>query len=389
VLDADQLDGLTESPGRMVDTSVAPLDERFRLAVGTATDNGAEYTVIVGASLAKRDEALADVRTLLLIGGPIALVLASLAAYGVASAALRPVDQMRRRAAEISAGQRGERLPVPPARDEIADLGVTLNAMLARIERAFERERAFSAVASHELRTPLTILKTELELASERGRTREELENAIRSAADETERLVRLAEDLLVLARADEGRLPLTPQPVEILALAQRVTHLFAQRAEADRRDVIVAVSEHSLAITADPARLEQALANMVDNALRHGDGRVSIDARPSDGRVEIHVLDEGRGFPARLVDSAFERFTSDATSRSEGGTGLGLAIVAAIAHAHHGTAHAANRASGGADVWLSLPSTQAPAHVRRPSRQSLSSASSESSSSRSTPTGL
>jgi signal transduction histidine kinase len=296
---------------------------------------------------------------------------------------------MRRRAGEISAGQRGERLPVPPARDEIADLGVTLNAMLARIERAFERERAFSAVASHELRTPLTILKTELELASERGRTREELENAIRSAADETDRLVRLAEDLLVLARADEGRLPLTPQPVEIAALARRVTRLFAQRAEADRRDVIIAVSEHSLTITADPARLEQALANMVDNALRHGAGRVSIDAQPGDGRVEIHVLDEGRGFPAKLVDSAFERFTSGGSDRSEGGAGLGLAIVAAIAHAHHGTAHATNRASGGADVWLSLPSTQAPEHARRPSRQSLSSASSEPSSSRSTPTDL
>jgi signal transduction histidine kinase len=122
----------------------------------------------------------------------------------------------------------------------------------------------------------------------------------------------------------------------------------------------------------------------MVDNALRHGDGRVSIGARPCDGRVEIHVLDEGRGFPARLVDRAFERFSSAASGRSEGGTGLGLAIVAAVAHAHDGTAHAANRAGGGADVWLSLPATQ---NLGATPRQSLSSASSESSSSGSTPT--
>jgi signal transduction histidine kinase len=263
---------------------------------------------------------------------------------------------MRRRAAEISAGQRGERLPVPEARDEIAALGVTLNAMLERIERAFERERAFSAIASHELRTPLTILKTELALASERGRTRQELEDAIHSAADETERLVRLAEDLLVLARADEGRLPLTPQPVRVAALAQRVRDLFAHRAQAGGRAVAAVVEEHDLATTADPDRLEQALSNMVDNALRHGGGLVSIDARRADGRVEVHVLDEGRGFPGDLLDSAFERFTLSAGSRSEGGTGLGLAIVAAVAHAHGGTAHAANRADGGADVWLSLP---------------------------------
>jgi two-component system OmpR family sensor kinase len=358
VLGPQQLDAVIGSADGTVDASVPLLGERFRLAVAPARSNGAEYTVIAGASLAQRDETLADLRKRLLIGGPIALLLASLAAYGVASAALRPVDHMRRRAAAISAGERGQRLPVPPARDEIADLGVTLNAMLARIERAFERERAFSAVASHELRTPLAILKTELELASKRGRTREELEAAIDSAADETERLVRLAEDLLLVARADQGRLPLKPEPVQIAALAQRVTRLFAHRAEADDRSLMIAVRERGLTITADPARMEQALANMVDNALRHGDGRVSIDAQRRDGRVELHVIDEGSGFPEEVADNAFERLTSSPRAGSHGGTGLGLAIVAAIAHAHDGTAQAVNQASGGADVWLSIPGT-------------------------------
>jgi two-component system, OmpR family, sensor kinase len=143
---------------------------------------------VVGASLEDRASALRKLGTLLLIGGPAALLLASLAGYGVAAAALRPVESMRRRAAEISAGGRGARLPVPSARDEVTRLGETLNAMLARLEAGFEREQAFVADASHELRTPLAILKTEIELALRRARTVDELEAALRSAGEESDR---------------------------------------------------------------------------------------------------------------------------------------------------------------------------------------------------------
>ena len=176
-------------------------DDEFRLL---GTESGGNV-VVVGESLDDRNEAVSSLGALLLIGGPILLLLTAAIGYGATAAALRPVERMRRRAAEIEATDRGARLPVPPADDEIGRLGATLNAMLDRIEAAFTRERTFVADASHELRTPLAILKTELELALSRGRTNEELVEALQSAAEETDRLVALAEDLLVIARSDQG----------------------------------------------------------------------------------------------------------------------------------------------------------------------------------------
>ena len=170
---------------------------------------------IVGRSLAARAETLDRLGHEFLLAAPVALLLALVAGYGLAAAALRPVEAMRRRAAAVTAATPGRRLPVPPARDEISALAVTLNDMLARLEASFEHERRFVADASHELRTPLALLKAELELALRRPRSREELESALASAAEETERLTRLAEDLLLIARADQGRLPIRPERLQ------------------------------------------------------------------------------------------------------------------------------------------------------------------------------
>ena len=159
-------------------------------------------SLVVGESLAQRERALDALHALLAIGGPLALLIASAVGYALAAAALRPVERMRRHAAAVTAAETSERLPVPPANDEIGRLGRTLNEMLARLEVAFKRERAFVSDASHELRTPLAILRTELELALRGEHTREELEAALRSAAEESERLSQLAEDLLVIARS-------------------------------------------------------------------------------------------------------------------------------------------------------------------------------------------
>lgn len=316
-----------------------------------------ELIVVVGTTLADRNEALRNLRTLLLIGGPIALLLASLAGFGVTALALRPVERMRRQAAEISTAKPGVRLPVPPTDDEIGRLGQTLNAMLARLEEAFQRERTFASDASHELRTPLAVLKTELELAIGRGRSRDELEAALRSAVEETDRLVQLAEDLLVIARFDQGRLPVRLAAVEVDDVLADVRERFAIRSrETDR--AVVADAPDGLRLTADPERLRQALGNMVDNAFRHGRGTVRLSARTVNSHVELRVSDEGPGFPADFLDAAFERFTRGDEGRGRGGTGLGLAIVEAIASAHRGKARASNRAGGGADVWLELPTT-------------------------------
>jgi signal transduction histidine kinase len=328
-----------------LDVAVPALDEELRLAAQQAEDDGVTYTVVVGASLAQRNAALADLGRILLVGGPIALLLASLAGYGVAAGALRPVEHMRRRAAELFAsGGSGQRLPVPPARDELAALGTTLNAMLSRVDRAFERERSFTADASHELRTPLSILKAEVDLALAGERSREELVAALRSASEEIDRLARLADDLLVLARADDGRLPLSLEPVELRELATRVAGRFAAHAAAAARSVEVLPGE-PVVVSGDPLRLEQAISNLVDNALRYGAGAVTV--RVDHGA--IHVTDEGPGFMDEQLDRAFDRFEG-------AGAGLGLSIVAAIARAHGGSAHVGNRPQGGADVWIELP---------------------------------
>jgi two-component system OmpR family sensor kinase len=345
IVDHDNVRGVDGGMARLLATPIrSPREEK----VG-----------VVGTSLEDRNETLGNLERLLLIGGPIALLLASLAGYGVATAALRPVERMRRRAAEISTAKPGMKLPVPRANDEIGRLGHTLNEMLARLETAFQRERTFVSDASHELRTPLAVLKTELELALGRGRSKQELEAALGSAFEETDRLVQLAEDLLVIARFDQGRLPVRLAPVEVDDVLADVRERFALRSRETQR-VLIADAPDGLRLTADPERLRQALANMVDNAFRHGHGTVRVSARASNSHVELHVSDEGPGFPEDFLDAAFERFTRADEGRGRAGTGLGLAIVEAIAHAHRGKAGASNRPEGGADVWLELPADRA-----------------------------
>lgn len=314
-----------------------------------------ELVVVVGASLEGRADALRNLGRLLLVGGPVALLLASLAGYGVAAGALRPVERMRRRAADIEAADPGARLPVPPAHDEIRRLGETLNVMLERLEAAFARERTFVSDSSHELRTPLAILKTELELALRGRRTEEELREALRSAIEEADRLVQLAEDLLVIARSEHGRLPIRHSELELAAVLGVVRERFRRRAEERGAQIEVDVPD-GLVVVADPLRLEQGLGNLVDNALRHGGKHVELAAELSGDVVELHVRDDGPGFPAGFIGSAFERFTRADTARGRGGAGLGLAIVAVIARAHGGAVGARNRRAGGGDVWLALP---------------------------------
>jgi len=330
---------------------LARFDEHLRLLARPADGR----VVVVGATREDRDEALASLRRVLVIGGPVALLLAALAAYGVATAALRPVNAMRSEAAEISRLGSGRRLPVPPGRDELAELGGTLNEMLERLERSAERERAFVSSASHELRTPLALLKAELELALREGRSPEELREAVASAAGESDRLVQLAEDLLVLARADEGRLPVRPERLDVGELLTTTARRFEARAAEARRALSVEGSD-GLAVHADRLRAEQALANLVDNALRHGEGAVELRAEAAGDGVRLHVLDRGPGFDPALDGHAFDRFTRGDRARSRGGTGLGLAIVDAIATSHGRSAGAGPRAGGGADAWFELP---------------------------------
>jgi two-component system, OmpR family, sensor kinase len=313
--------------------------------------------VVVGESLEDRDDALDGLLTQLLIVLPIAVALSSLIGYLVAGAALRPVEIMRRRAAGISAETPERRLPLPQAQDEIRRLGETLNEMLERLDAGLARERRFVADASHELRTPLATLRTELELAIRRPRSAGQLEDALRSAGEEVERLVQLAEGLLVLARSDESSLPLRVERHAVRDLLEDVAGRNEARAGEDGRMLGVSVPG-GLELTGDRLRLEQALGSMVDNALRYGQGTVRLEARAEDGWLALSVSDDGAGFPPDFLANAFDRFTRADAARSGGGAGLGLAIVDAIARAHGGRTTAANRDGAGAVVTMLIPAS-------------------------------
>jgi signal transduction histidine kinase len=307
------------------------------------------YVVVVARSLEPREESLDHLFRQLMVAVPIALLLASLAGYALAAAALRPVEAMRRRAAAVSASSPG-RLPVPPSRDEVSRLATTLNEMLDRLEAAFEHERRFVADASHELRTPLALLRAEIEVTLRRKRTAAELEATLRSAGEETQRLSRSADELLLMARADRGPLPLRRETIAVEDVLDAVARRFAAGGGAIR------VEETGALLEADPERLAQAITNLVDNALVHGAGPIVLSAIERPESVELHVADSGGGFSEQFLPRAFDRFSRADEARGQGGTGLGLSIAELIAAAHGGSAGAANRPEGGADVWLAIP---------------------------------
>lgn len=330
-------------------------DDQVRLLALPVVAQDQSIVVIVGTSLEPRSDALSELEGQLLLGGPIALLLASLGGYVLAAAALRPVERMGERAVTISAASPGRRLPVPRAADEISRLGGRLNDMLARLEAALERERALVSNASHELRTPLALLKTEIELALDEPDSAPALAAALRSVGEETDRLAQLADDLLLLASIDAGKLPLRRTRVPIAELLDTIATRFRRRAADAGRTIEVAAPPGLLALI-DRRRLEQALANLVENSLRHGAGTVRLEASDGPDALAVHVRDQGQGFPPQFLEFAFERFSRADGSRA--GAGLGLAIVAAIAHAHGGTASASNAPAGGADVALTVPVT-------------------------------
>lgn len=336
-----------------------------RLFTLPVTRDGRRYLVIVGSSLSDRADALRMIERFFLLGGPVALAIACSVGWILAGTSLRPVDRMRRQAAAISAAGAGQRLSVPPADDEVGRLARTLNGMLGRIDDAALAERRFLDNASHELRTPLTALKAELDLARSRPRTAADLAAVVDSASEETDRLVRMADDLLVLARAGQGRLGVQPEETPVRELLDASAAMFARRAAAAAITIEVTAPEATAWL--DRARIRQAVDNLVDNALRYAQTTITMQAVAGNGTVTIAVSDDGPGLPPGSLQheadvgafAAFERSASneaDGRPDESGGAGLGLAIVRMITEGHGGQVSAANRPAGGLTVQLILP---------------------------------
>ena len=322
---------------------------------------GQDLIVVVGTSLDERGEELAALWQLEIVALSAALVAACAVGYFVAGLALRPVERLRRRAAEITGEQLAsagpEPLPVSEVDDELGRLGRTLNAMLGRIRLAqqserqtLERERRFLADASHQLRTPLSIIKAEAELALAEPADPATLRAALVSTGQEADRLAGLADQLLTLAAGDEQRLVLQREPVPLVALLNAVADSHHQRAAEDGRRISV-LAPPGLWVSGSRFRLEQLLNCLVDNALLHGAGDIELVARSEAAGVQLLVRDCGAGFADELAESAFDRFRR---SGQTPGAGLGLAIVQAIAEAHGGRARL--ETGGGGCVVIDLP---------------------------------
>lgn len=317
------------------------------------------WIAVAGVSLEAYDGTLSEIVRGLLISGLVFVVAAGLGAYGLARAALSPVERMRQEVAALSERDEAPGVQVPRTRDEIAALATTMNALLARLDSALSRQRALVADASHELRTPFAVLSAELELAARPGRSREELATAVARAGEEVARLIRITDQLLFLARSDEDRITPRREQTPVGPLLARSEEQAAGRAQLAGVRCRVDVPAGLMA-NVDADRLREAIDNLVDNALRFAPPgtEILLSANAVGTDLVIEVSDAGPGFPAEFLPHAFERFARPDSGRARdgGGAGLGLAIVSAIAQAHGGRATVGNQAAGGATIALELP---------------------------------
>ncbi|WP_232323956.1 sensor histidine kinase [Catenuloplanes japonicus] len=269
----------------------------------------------------------------LLLAAPVLIAGLVGAGWLLVRAALRPVEALSQEAAAISSLDSDRRLPLVPGDDELATLGRTLNRMLDRLQMAFARERTFVDDASHELRTPLTVLRGEIELALGALDDRAEVEQSLLAARDQTDRLIRLSEHMLLLARHRAGEIVVDRHPVDLLDLATEEARVLAPAFGID-----ITASGEPVVVPADADRLRQVLANAAANSAAAGATRLRFIIHKEPAGVRLECADDGPGVPSDVLGGVFERFVRGDAARGTGGSGLGLSIVRAIVTAHDGT---------------------------------------------------
>jgi two-component system, OmpR family, sensor kinase len=316
--------------------------------------------VQVGQNLSDLEDALAAIRSTILIGGIAALLLAAAGGVILARAALRPIQAITNTAHQITVAQDlGRRIPIAVPNDELGRLSSTINDMLARLETLFQAQQRLVADVSHDLRTPLTTIRGNLDLLR-RGAVEDPSmrADALRAIGDETERMSRLVNDLLLLAQADAG-LKLHQQPVELDTLLLEVY----RQAQVMAQGVTVRLGGEDQALVAgDLDRLRQLLLNLVDNAIKYTPvgGQVTLTLRRVDGWVQLSVADTGIGIAPEDLPHIFERFyRADRSRTRRNGSGLGLAIALWIARSHGGRLEVASEVGHGSVFTVWLPEIQ------------------------------
>jgi heavy metal sensor kinase len=339
-------------------TQVLPVLGRRRVLCGRLRAGGTELTVLHLAPLAEADRELGQLLLVLLTAGPVALALSGGLAYLLARKALAPVEQLHRMTATITADRLDRRLPVA-GEDELGRLARTINAMIARLERSFAEVRRFTADASHELRTPLAAIRAEAELALNRAAPAADPQALLGSILEECERLTRLTDQLLALAREDSNAGPPPRRPVDLARLLDGVVETMRPLAEAKELRLSYQGKEAAW-VEGDEARLRQVFYNLLDNAIKYTPegGTVEVRVEGRDRSAVVAVRDTGIGIPAEHLPHVFERFyrVDKARTRAEGGTGLGLSIARSIVAAHGGAIELDSAPGRGTVCTVTLP---------------------------------
>jgi signal transduction histidine kinase len=357
---------LSGQPGkaiRLADSRIGMGGRTMYVAVSISLDRQVVGAVYLSQSMSDLLAVIYDLRWRLVISAGVAAVVASTAGLLLSRALTRPIQQLTLAADEVARGDLERQVPVRSA-DEIGRLGQAFNRMIAQL-RATERMRTdFVSNVSHELRTPLTAVKGLVETLRDGAvDDRQVRDRFLATIEDETDRLIRLVNDLLVLSKADSQALKLKQEPLDVRDLVGRSVHKLAPQVEEKGILVEVSASEEPQWVLADADRIEQVLVNLLDNAIKYSPegGRITVaidEGSPAPGLVSITVRDEGVGIPAGDLPRVFERFyrVDRARSRDGGGSGLGLSIAKAIVEAHGGEITLRSEEGQGTTVHFTLP---------------------------------
>jgi heavy metal sensor kinase len=333
---------------------------RFRLVRESVQVGGVTYDIEAGMSTQEFDRSLEQFRALLYALGPAFLILAALGGHWLSRRALAPVDQITKAARTIGAQDLSKRLAVPHTSDELQRLADTLNEMLSRLEAAFQRVTQFTADASHELRTPVSVMRTNAEITLRKLRSEAEYREAISRILDESEKVSRLIEQLLQLARADSGSVALQMARSDLNAALQNACREAGILAEAKHLQFSQSIPEDTLWVHGDSASLERLFMILLDNAVKYtpSGGQVDVRLGFDDGFAVASIRDTGTGIAPEDIGHVFDRFyrADRARSRESGGTGLGLAIGRWIAEAHRGEIRVESEPAKGSTFQLRIP---------------------------------
>lgn len=322
--------------------------------------NGETYLIEMGAAASELQPILRSLLAILILSIPAAALIVSAGGYVLVSHSLRPVEDIRATAEQITFGNLSNRLPVAATGDELEHLSVTLNQMLARLDDAYQQVSRFSADVSHELRTPLSIMRGELESIIQReSGLPEQLRERIGSVLEETEHLSRIVESLLAISRLDAGQDRLEPTIFDLAELVSITKDQMLLMAE-EKRISITTHADPAIKVKGNTARLKQVVVNLLDNAIKYTPegGNISIAIYTAPHKAVLEVSDTGIGIPAEALPHVFERFyrADKVRSREQGGAGLGLSIVRSICQSHGGSIEVTSTENKGSTFRMTLP---------------------------------